>query len=118
MVHCHGVTSQGNVVMRFSICCVAMLSAVTLSTGASAEDAPSAVAAATAPSLKAGALLKSSDGKRIGRIERVVTAKDGSPVSASIILDSRFIYVPISTISASDAGLVTSLSRTEVRKLN
>jgi hypothetical protein len=91
-----------------------MLSALTLSVSANAADAP----AVTAPALKAGALVKSSDGKRVGRIERIVTAKDGSPISASIILDSRFVYVPVSTISASTEGFVTSLSRAEVRKLN
>jgi hypothetical protein len=101
--------------MRLSACCIAMLSALTLSTAVTAQETPAAVAA---PAVKAGAPLKSSDGKRVGRIERIVTAKNGAPVSASIIVDSRFVYVPYSTISASADGLVTSLSRAEVRKLN
>ena len=78
-----------------------------------AESAP----AAPAPVLKSGVVLLSSDGKRIGRIERVVKGADGTPVSVSLIADSRFVYVPASTITASEKGLSTSLTRAEVRKL-
>jgi hypothetical protein len=77
-----------------------------------AEPAPAAAVA-----LKSGVSLTSADGKRIGRIERIVKAADGSPVSASVIVDSRFVYVPASTLSASGNGFTTSLTRTEVRKL-
>jgi hypothetical protein len=114
-MQCDIITLEGKATMRLSICCAALVSTLTLSATAMAQEAAPAVAAA--PAVKVGALLKSSDGKRIGRIERVVTSKAGTAVSASLIVDSRFVYVPVSTISASDSGLVTSLSRADVRKL-
>ena len=98
--------------MNFRTCCVALVAALALSGAAMAEEVVSTPAA-----VKAGVFLKSSDGKRVGRIERIVTAKDGTPLSAGVIFDSRFVYVPLSTISSSDAGVVTSLSRAEVSKL-
>ena len=97
--------------MRLSICCAAVISALTFTAAASAQTAPAAA------SVTAGGLLKSSDGKRIGRIERVVLNSAGTPVSASLIVDSRFVYVPVSTISSTDGGFVTTLTRAEVRKL-
>jgi hypothetical protein len=94
--------------------CVAVAAALLAAPVAVAQ--PAAETAAVGP-LKAGALLLSSDGKRIGRIERVVKSADGTPVSVSLIADSRFIYVPASTISPSEKGFSTSLTRAEVRKL-
>ena len=101
--------------MKHFVRCVAIAAvALLVSPAAIAEtsDAPAAVV-----ELKAGKLLTSSDGKRIGRIERVIEAADGAPVSVSLIVDSRFVYVPASTITASAKGFSTSLTRAEVRKL-
>lgn len=103
--------------MRLAICTVALFSALAFVAPVSAQEAAPAAAPAPAVAVKAGSLLKTSDGKRVGRIERVIAGKDGTPVSASVIFDSRFVYVPYSTISATDAGVVTSLSYAEVRKL-
>jgi len=94
--------------------CVAVAAALLAAPVAIAQTAAES---APAPALKAGALLLSADGKRIGRIERVVKGADGAPVSVSLIADSRFIYVPASTISPSEKGFSTSLTRAEVRKL-
>ena len=80
-----------------------------------AADAPAAAVAA--PALEAGARLSTSDGKRLGRIERIVTDKSGAPIAASVIVDSRFAYVPAATITSSSTGFVTSLSRADIRKL-
>ena len=97
--------------MRLVLCCVA--ASIAFSSAAFAQDAaPAPTAAVAAAEIKPGSMLVSADGKRIGRIERV-TAEG----TASIIFDSRFVYVPTSTISASDRGLVTSLSRSDVRRL-
>jgi hypothetical protein len=105
--------------MKNSLRCVAMAAALLGASVAFADTpAPEAAAAATAPApLKAGLLLWSSEGKRIGRIDRVFAAKDGTPLSASVIFESRFVYVPASTITASDSGLKTSLTRAEILKL-
>ena len=98
--------------MRTLSCCVALVVALSVPAVAFAQEA----APAAAVTAKSGTILKTSDGKRVGRIERVVS-KDGAPVSVAIIYDSRFVYVPYSTLSASDSGLVTSLSRADLRKL-
>lgn len=104
--------------MRHILGCVALASALTLAAAGNAEEAaPAAAPAAAAPAVKTGAHLKTSDGKRLGRIERLITSKDGNTVLASVIYDSRFVYVPVSTITASDRGFVTSLTRAEVSKL-
>ena len=70
---------------------------------------------ATSP--KAGMVLLSSDGKRIGRIERIV-GSTGQAQMVSVIYDSRFIYVPLSTLTLGEDGrATTSLSRKEVSAL-
>lgn len=97
--------------------CGAVAAALFAAPVAIAQTVAEAAPTAPAPVLKSGALLLSSDGKRIGRIERVVTGADGTPVSVSLIADSRFVYIPASTIAASGNGLSTSLTRAEVRKL-
>lgn len=106
--------------MTLTIRCVAIAAALFAAPVAIAQTAAESApvpAPATAPELKAGALLLSSDGKRIGRIERVVKGSDGAAVSAAVIVDSRFVYVPASTISSVERGFSTSLTRVEVRKL-
>lgn len=78
-----------------------------------AEETP-----ALAASVRSGAMLVSADGRRIGRIDRIVTTTAGQPLSAAVILDSRFVYVPIATLSAADGGRVTtSLNRDDLRRL-
>ena len=95
--------------MRSSIIFAAMLSIVSM---------PSAVLAqAAAANVKAGMMVTSSDGKRIGRVYDVDKAKDGTVNSVSIIRDSRLIHVSASTLSSTDKGLTTSLTRADVAKL-
>lgn len=78
-----------------------------------------AVTSATSTgAVKAGTSLATSDGKRLGRIKRVQTGVDGRPASVTVIYDDRFVNIPASTLSAADKGLVTSLSRAEVSRLN
>ncbi|WP_156679907.1 hypothetical protein [Sphingomonas profundi] len=96
--------------MRILSSCTALLLAM-------APLAAHAQEAATASTVKTGAFLWSADAKRIGRVERVIPTRDGAPGWASVIVDSRFVSVPVTTISASDKGLVTSLSKADVRKL-
>ena len=103
--------------MTNSARCIAIAAALISTTVSAQQSAGEVTATAVAAPLKAGALLQSSDGKRLGLIERVQTAKDGTPVTASLILDSRFVYVPAATISASGSGFVTSLTKAEVRRL-
>jgi hypothetical protein len=101
--------------MRLSICCAALISASILSVSASAQTA---APAATAPAIESGVLLTTSDGKRLGRISRVLTDASKAPVAATVIVDDHFVRIPVSTLTASGDGLVTSLTRAQVRKLN
>lgn len=81
-----------------------------------AAPAPT-VASTSADAIKAGAVVTTSDGRRLGRIERVENSADGQPATVKLIYDSRFVSIPTSTISAAGKGLVTSLTKAEVRKL-
>lgn len=68
--------------------------------------------------LKPGRTIVTSDGKRVGQIDRIVADSAGAPQSAAVILESRFIYIPASTLTAGDNGRVTtSLTIKDVRKL-
>jgi|KBSSwiStaDraftv2_1062776.scaffolds.fasta_scaffold3681103_1 hypothetical protein len=69
-----------------------------------------------AAAVKPGVMIVSSDGKRIGRIDRIITS--GQEQSASVIYDSRFVYVPVSTLTVGEDGrATTTLSRKEVSAL-
>jgi hypothetical protein len=100
--------------LNFSI----ILLALSLSAAASAQmpTAQAPAAAVAAADLKNGAIVKSSDGRTLGRIERVV-AKDGAPVAVDVIVGSRLVHIPVATISKSEGGLVTSLTKAEAGKL-
>lgn len=67
------------------------------------------VAGAMANEAKAGTMLVSSDGVRLGPVYRV--ASDGS---AQIIIKGKMATVPASTISVVDGRLTTSLSKNDV----
>jgi sporulation protein YlmC with PRC-barrel domain len=94
--------------MHYSIICAALISAVTLSTGAFAE---------VVGNIKSGAFVTTSDGKRIGRVYDIEKAADGSASSVSIIVDNRIIHIGASTLTASDKGLTTSLTNADIKKL-
>lgn len=100
--------------MRALSLCAATFLTIALPLAASAQEAAPAAAASE---LKPGATLWSSDGKRIGRVDRIVATQAGAPGWANVIVDSRFVSVPVTTISAGDKGFATSLSRAEIRKL-
>jgi len=94
--------------MRFAVICSAMLSAASLSSVALAQ--------AAAPVIKNGMTVTTSDGKRIGRVYDVDKARDGS-LSVAIIRDAKIIRIAVSTLTAADKGLVTSLTSEQLSKL-
>ena len=53
----------------------------------------------------------SADGRRIGRVDRV----RGSAVA--VVSDMQMVYIPIATLTVSERGLVSSLSRKEISRL-
>jgi hypothetical protein len=85
---------------------------------ASPVAAAAQTAATAAPAvIKEGKLLKSSDGRRLGRIDQLDKAKDGTPMTAELFSSSGILYIPVSTISSSDGtNFVTSMSYAEVMK--
>jgi hypothetical protein len=91
---------------------IILLLAVSLST------VSTPVLAQSAGMPKAGTLLVTADGKRVGRIDRIVVDRAGQPVSAAVIVDTRFVYVPVTTLNAGEEGrAVTSLTRKQVSAL-
>ncbi|HMN44180.1 MAG TPA: hypothetical protein PKE27_06400 [Povalibacter sp.] len=72
------------------------------------------VAGAMASDLaKAGTILVSADGVRLGPVYRV--AGDGS---AQLIIKGKMATVPVATLSMVDGRLTTSLSKNDVGSLN
>jgi sporulation protein YlmC with PRC-barrel domain len=94
--------------MRSTIIAAALLSVVSLSTGALAE---------VVGTIKTGAFVSTSDGKRIGRVYDIDKAADGSASSVAIIVDNKIIHIQASTLTASDKGLTTSLTNADIKKL-
>jgi hypothetical protein len=67
--------------------------------------------------VKSGDLIVTADGKRLGRVD-TVTVQGGAPYAVSVIYDSKFVKIPVSTLTSGEGGrLQTSLSRDDVRKL-
>lgn len=96
--------------MRSLLLATALLAATAGAVPAVAQEAASAV--------RSGQILVSADGRSMGKISRVVTNPAGEPVSATIIVDTRFVKVPVDTLSISEDNRVKStLSRAEIRKL-
>lgn len=75
-----------------------------------AENA--ATAAPSAPAdIKRGMLVLTSSGERIGKIDRVY------PDSVSVIYHGKFISVPVSTLSVTDHGVSTTLTKRDISRL-
>jgi hypothetical protein len=103
--------------MRILIACAALVS-VALPVAVQAETVATANAVASAADLRVGTVLSTADGRRVGRVSRIYKSKDGTPVSASVIVDGRFAVVPIATITAKNKSVATTtLTLAEIRKL-
>ena len=94
--------------MRSTLIVAALLSVASLSTGALAE---------TVGTIKTGQFVTTSDGQRIGRVYDIDKDADGAATSVSIIVDNRIINIAASTLTASDKGLTTSLSKADIKQL-
>ena len=94
--------------MRKILAVAAAAALATVAAGASAEDV---AASSTAPALviKTGRLVVSSEGRVIGRIDRVAADRIG------VIADGQYVYIPTSTLSAGEkTRLATSLTTKQV----
>ncbi|MBA4354067.1 MAG: hypothetical protein C0409_05195 [Novosphingobium sp.] len=87
------------------------LGLVALPAAAQTAAPAAAVAATTAPEIKAGEMVWSAEGRRIGRVDRV----RGEAVA--VIRDMKMIYIPITTLSVSERGLVSTLTTKEINRL-
>ncbi len=109
--------------MRILLACAALLSvalpvAAHAQTEATAETTANAAVTAPASELRVGTVLSTADGRRVGRVSRIYKSKDGTPVSASVIVDGRFAIIPIGTITAKNKSVATTtLTLAEIRKL-
>ena len=91
----------------------AALSLTTLALAATPVLAQDAAATSTAPvRAREGAQLLSADGHRMGRIVHVTDR------AVSITVGSRFVFVPIATLTdGNSARVTTSLTRDQIRAL-
>ena len=71
------------------------------------------VSGAMAAEAKAGTMLVSADGVRLGPVYRV-----GNDGSAQLIIKGKMATVPAATLSMVDGRLTTSLSKSDVGSLN
>ena len=79
---------------------------------AMAQDAGAPAAATVAASnVKKGAMVFAADGSRIGRIDDI---RDNT---VGVIYNGRYIRIPVATLSDTDRGVTTSLTRKEAGKL-
>jgi hypothetical protein len=82
---------------------------------AAIAQAPAAAAASAV--VKAGRMLSSSDGHRLGRIDQLDKGPDGTPVTAELFSDQGILYVPVATLSTTNGtSFVTSLTYAQVTK--
>ncbi len=64
-----------------------------------------------------GAAVFTADGKRLGPVNDIDKAADGSVKAIVVIKGSKVIHLDPSTLSASDKGWTTSLTSADVAKL-
>jgi hypothetical protein len=100
--------------MKFGLAHMIIISAFSLAAPVLAQPAPAAEAAPA--QVKAGARIYSSDGKLVGRVNRINQAKDGAPTTAAIIYGSKFVFVQVSTLTPYEKGFAAPLTRAEIIK--
>ncbi len=96
----------------------ALAAALTVSVAAPASaESTASTASTTAAPVKVGALLMSSDGRRLGRIDDIETATDGTAVAELFSSNGIILRVPVSSIAAGTGrNLMTSMSYTDVTR--
>lgn len=87
------------------------LGLIALPAAAQTAAPAAAVAATTALEIKGGEMVWSAEGRRVGRVDRV----RGETIA--VIRDMKMIYIPIASLSASERGLVSTLTNKEINRL-
>jgi hypothetical protein len=101
--------------MRFSFISAAVICGLAISTSAAAQTSQTATASLQ---VKPGALIRTADGAAIGRVQYVERAQDGALKDVGVIHDMRIVHIPADSLSASDKGYVTTLTKAQVAKLD
>lgn len=73
------------------------------------EVAPAHPSEAAAVAPKVGQTIRDANGRRLGQIESITNG------NANVIMDMRMLRIPLTTLSAAEKGLQTSLSRSDLR---
>ena len=77
-----------------------------------------AAAAASSPvSIRERALVKTTDGRKVGFVDRVFRNTAGEPTGVQIIYNGHFVQIPAASLAPAEKGFVTSLTAKEVNKL-
>lgn len=63
------------------------------------------------------AAIYSAEGIKIGRVDRVLTAADGSMTGVRVIFRGKFITIPAATLTVGEKGVTTSMTNAEVKKM-
>jgi hypothetical protein len=100
--------------MRVFPAAAALIAAFSISAVAAAQPAP----AAPGSKVQSGERIYSSDGAVIGRVEYVDKGKDGTPKDVAVIYQMRMVHIPADSLSTGPNGVMTSLKRADVSKLN
>ena len=95
-----------------------LAAAAILATGAPAvaDEATTAAATQSLESLRVGRLIVSAEGRRLGRVESLIGDR-AAPTAVRLILNSKFVTIPVDTLSAADRPNVykTSLTYAQLR---
>ena len=109
--------------MKIFAISAALIASLSVSTAAMAQAADPATAteqpAAAAHPLKVkpGQGIYSSDGRLLGNVDYVQTAKDGTPLYVGVIRDMQMVHIPANSLSTGPKGLTTSLTRADFSQL-
>lgn len=76
-----------------------------------------ASAQSSAVEISRNSVIYSSDGTKIGRVENILKAKDGTPLSVKVIYRGKFLTFPVSSFTAGEKGVTTSFSNTDIKKM-
>ena len=94
--------------MRVAIVSIVVASTLSMSSPVFAQAAAEPAAAVQ---VAKGTMIYDAAGRRVGRVEYIIKDKDGAPATVAVIYGSKFVYIPVSTISSGEKGQVTSLDR-------
>ena len=104
--------------MRKILVALALAAAAPALAQTPAADATAVATPVAAASVKNGAPLKDAGGTRIGNIDKVRADSAGNVAAVQIIFGQGFRTVPGNTLSVKDGALYTSLTKSQVNKLD